>query len=62
MTDKNGDHEPRTWKRWLGGYEPLWIVGLSVVILVVYGVTIYSYAHSDDFLLNDHKPFESAVW
>jgi hypothetical protein len=62
MTDKSHDREPRAWKRWLRKCDPFWIVALSLVLFVVYSFTIYSFAHSDDFLLNYNKPFESAAW
>ena len=38
------------------------IITLGLVIFSLYGVAVYSYAHSYDFLAKINTPFELASW
>ena len=49
-------------ERWLEKHDALWITLFVLLLLVIYGVAIYTFAHGDAFLLNGSIPFVSAEW
>ena len=43
-------------------HDQVCVIAFTLALFVAYGIAIYSFAHSNDFLMKSNTPFESAVW
>jgi hypothetical protein len=49
-------------ERWLEEHDGLWVTSFVLLLLMIYGFAIYTFAHTDAFLLNSGIPFMPADW